>query len=269
MTNNKDLITIQKDSLLTNMTSQHMDLNLELSDISLAFLVTVWCLGTCVHLTYIVLVFRLIYKKGPLSENPINVLILVDEIQWMAQLVHQPLMFYILYVKDVEKFHGQFGCLLLHIFVLVGVFSIFQFVFGGLAITCLRFMFIRAHITVQKIGRWPLTFTILAMSQLLIFSLTITSVYNKKRRWDIDFCWDGLDKIRVLDPPRGTFYLLPLGCLLETSLHLYLSYFLYQQDKQVKHMIMAESYKRRNIKNAIDLAGQMMRFFFEILVVVF
>ena len=34
-------------------------------------------------------------------------------------------------------------------------------------------------------------------------------------------------------------------------------------------MIMAESYKRRNLKNAIDLAGQMMRFFFEILVVVF
>ena len=57
--------------------------------------------------------------------------------------------------------------------------------------------------------------------------------------------------------------------MLETSLHLYLSYFLYQQDKQVKHMIMAESYRRRNMKNAIDLAGQMVRFFFEILVVVF
>ena len=73
----------------------------------------------------------------------------------------------------------------------------------------------------------------------------------------------------VLDPPKGQLYLLPLGCLLETSLHLYLSYFLYQQDKQVKHMIMAESYRRRNMKNAIDLAGQMVRFFFEILVVVF
>ena len=163
-----------------NITSQHLDLNLEMSDKSLVALIFVWCLGTLVHLTYKALVFRLIYKKGSLKDNPINLLILVDEIQWMAQLVHQPLMFYILYVKDVEKFHGQFGCLLLHIFVLVGVFSIFQFVFGGLAITCLRFMFIRAHITVQKIGRWPLTFTILAMSQLLIFSLTITSVYNKK-----------------------------------------------------------------------------------------
>ena len=252
-----------------NMTSQHMDLKLEISDKSLVALVLVWCLGTLVHLAYRVLVFRLIYKKGSLKDNPINLLILVDEIQWMAQLVHQPLMFYILYVKDVQKFHRQFGCLLLHIFVLVGVFTIFQFVFGGLAITCLRFMFIRAHITVQKIGRWPLTVAILAMSQLLIFSLTITTVYNRKRHWKIDFCWKGLDKIRVLDPPKGNFYLLLLGCLLETSLHLYLSYFLYQQDKQVKHMIMAESYRRRNMKNAIDLAGQMVRFFFEILVVVF
>ena len=163
------------------MTSQHLDLKLEISEESLVALILVWCLGTLVHLTYRVLVFRLIYKKGSLQDNPINLLILVDEIQWMAQLVHQPLMFYILYVKDVQKFHGQFGCLLLHIFVLVGVFTIFQFVFGGLAITCLRFMFIRAHITVQKIGRWPLTVAILALSQLLIFSLTIASVYNRKR----------------------------------------------------------------------------------------
>ena len=154
-----------------NMTSQHLDLKLEISDMFLATLVLVWCLGTLVHLTYKVLIFKLIYKKGSLTDNPINLLILVDEIQWMAQLIHQPLMFYILYVRDVRKFHGQFGCLLLHIFVLVGMFSIFQFVFGGMAITCLRFMFIRGYITVQKIGRWPLTVTILAMSQLLIFSL--------------------------------------------------------------------------------------------------
>ena len=252
-----------------NMTSQHLDLKLEISDKSLAALVLIWCLGTLVHLAYRVLVFRLIDKKGSLKDNPINLLILVDEIQWMAQLVHQPLMFYILYARDVKNLHGQFGCLLLHIFVLLGIFSIFQFVFGGLAITCLRFLFIRAYMTVLKIGQWTLTVPILAMSQLIIFSMTIAYAYNRERHWDIDFCWDGLENIRVLDPPRSTIYLLPLGCLLETSLHLYLSYFLYQQDKQVKHMIMAESYRRRNMKNAIDLAGQMVRFFFEILVVVF
>ena len=159
------------------MTSQHLDLNLELSDISLALVVMVWCLGTWVHLTYKVLVFRLIYKKGPLSKNPINLLILVDEIQWMVQLVHHSQMFYILHVRDVQKLHGQNGCLFLHIFVLVGIFSILQFVFGGLAIACLRFMFIRAHIIVQKIGQWPVTLTILALSQTVIFSLTIACAY--------------------------------------------------------------------------------------------
>ena len=251
------------------MTSQHLDLNLELSDISLALVVMVWCLGTWVHLTYKVLVFRLIYKKGPLSENPINLLILVDEIQWMVQLVHHSQMFYILHVRDVQKLHGQNGCLFLHIFVLVGIFSILQFVFGGLAIACLRFMFIRAHIMVQKIGQWPVTLTILALSQTLIFSLTIACAYNRKRHWDIDFCWQGLEKIRVLDPPRGTIYILPLACSLEASLHLYMSYFIFGEDKQIKHMIPAESYRRRNVKNAIDLAGEMLRFLFEILVVVF
>ena len=246
-----------------------MDLKLELSDISLALMVIFWSLGTCVHLTYKVLVSRLIYKKGPLSKNPINVLILVDEIQWMVQLVHHSQMFYILHVRDVQKLHGQNGCLFLHIFVLVGIFSILQFVFGGLAIACLRFMFIRTHIMVQKIGQWPVTLTILALSQTVIFSLTVACAYNRKRYWDIDFCWQGLEKIRVLDPPRGAIYILPLACSLEASLHIYLSYFIFGEDKQIKHMLPAESCRRRNVKNAIDLAGQMLRFIFEILVVVF
>ena len=128
MTNNKDLITIQKDSLLTNMTSQHMDLNLELSDISLAFLVTVWCLGTCVHLTYIVLVFRLIYKKGPLSENPINVLILVDEMQWMVQLVHHSQMF-ICYTYEMSRSYMDkmvaFSCTYLCLLVFSAFFNLY------------------------------------------------------------------------------------------------------------------------------------------------
>ena len=93
-------------------------------------------------------------------------------------------------------------------------------------------------------------------------------LYNRKRHWDIDFCWQGLRKIRVLDPPRGAIYILPLACSLEASLHIYMSYFIFGEDKQIKHMIPAESYRRRNVKNAIDLAGQMLRFMFEILVVV-
>ena len=84
-------------------------------------------------------------------------------------------------------------------------------------------------------------------------------LYNRKRHWDIDFCWQGLRKIRVLDPPRGAIYILPLACSLEASLHLYMSYFIFGEDKQIKHMIPAESYRRRNVKNAIDLAGEILR----------
>ena len=252
-----------------NTTLHHMDLKLDISYTSLAAIVLIWCFGMIVHVTYRILIFRLIYKKGPLIENPINVLILVDEIQWMTQLLHHPQMFYILYIKDLEEEHEQSGCLFLHVFVLVGVFSILQFLYGGLAIACLRFMYIRAYQFLDKIGKLPLTLVILAGSQWMIFWLTIMYVYNKNRRWDIDFCWEGLNQMMVLEPPKGIIALAPLACMLETTIHIYLSYFLYKQDKQVRHMIPEESYKRRNIKNAIDLAGQMLRFFFEMLVLVF
>ena len=86
-----------------NKTLHHMDLKLDISYASLAAIVLIWCFGMIVHVTYRILIFRLIYKKGPLIENPINVLILVDEIQWMTQLLHHPQMFYILYTSKILK----------------------------------------------------------------------------------------------------------------------------------------------------------------------
>ena len=252
-----------------NITLQHMDLKLEISNISLAILVLVWFLGMIVNVTYRILIFRLINKKGPLIENPINVLILVDEFQWMIELVHHPQRFYILYVKNMEEKHGQLGCLFLHTFVLFRVFSILQYLYGGLAIACLRFMYIRAYKVLERVGKVLVTLSILAWSQFMIFWLTISYVYHKDRHWDIDFCWEGLNQMKVLEAPKGLFALAPLACFLEATIHIYLSYFLYQLDKRVKHMLPQESYKRRNMKNAIDLAGQMLRFFFEMLLLVF
>ena len=251
----------------SNISTKHADLNLEINDTWLTVVICVWCLGTLAMLTFKVLVFRLMYKKGPLIDNPINVLILFDELGWFLQLIFIPQMFYILHVKNTEELHGQKGCLFLHAYVLLAVFSIFQFLFGGLAIACLRFIYIRAHWILHVFGRWPVTLLILASSQFLMFWLTFLYVYDKDRIWDIDFCWKGLDKMRVYEPSSNIIlFFLVSGCSLELAIHLYLSYYLYQSDKQVRHMIPSESYKRRKMKTAVDLAGQMLRFVFELLI---
>ena len=177
-------------------------------------------------------------------------------------------MLYILHVKNTKDLHGQKDCLFLHIiYVLLVVFSIFQFLFGGLAIACLRFIYIRAHWMLHIFGRWPVTLLILASTKFLMFWLALQYVYDKNRLWDIDFCWRGLQKVRVFEPSSNIFScFLVSACGLEVIIHLYLSYYLYQSDKQVRHMIPSESFRRRKVKNAVDLAGQMLRFFFELMV---
>ena len=213
----------------SNTTLTHGDVNLEINETWLAVVICVWCLETVATLTFKVLIFRLIYKKGPLFDSPINILILFDELGWFVQLIFQPQMFYILHVKNTEELHGQKGCLFLHIYVLLGVFSIFQFLFGGLAIACLRFIYIRAHWMLHIFGRWPVTLLILASTQFLMFWLTLLYVYDKNRPWDIDFCWRGLEKLRVLESSNNIIlFFLVSACGLEVMIHLYLSYYLYQ-----------------------------------------
>ena len=104
---------------------KHADLNLEINGTWLAVVICVWCLETVATLTFKVLIFRLIYKKGPLIDSPINILILFDELGWFLQLIFIPQMFYILHVKNTEELHGQKGCLFLHIYVLL-VCSVFN-----------------------------------------------------------------------------------------------------------------------------------------------
>ena len=129
------------------------------------------------------------------------------------------------------------------------MFSIFQFLFGGLAIACLWFIYIKAHWMLHIFGRWDVTLLILASTQFLMFWLTLLYVYDKNRIWDIDFCWRGLDKVRVFESSSNVIlFFLILPCGLEVTIHLYLSYYLYQSDKQVGHMIPSESYRRRKVK---------------------
>ena len=127
--------------VISDTTLKHADLNLEINETWLAVVICVRCLETVATLTFKVLIFRLIYKKGPLIDSPINILILFDELGWFVQLIFQPQMFYILHVKNTEELHGQKGCLFLCIIYVLLV------VFGGLAIACFRFIYIRAHCT--------------------------------------------------------------------------------------------------------------------------
>ena len=85
------------------------------------------------------LVFRLIYKKGRLKDNPMNVLILADELQKLpGLLVIQPLVIMTYYDKDIGAKYGQVGCLIAHIGVFATIHTFASSFVGGFAIACLR-----------------------------------------------------------------------------------------------------------------------------------
>ena len=112
---------------------------IKLSHPALTFVAIIFFMNTIIHVAFRIIVFRLIYKKGPLKDNPINVLILIDELQKLtSQLIVQPLVMLVLYEPHIGSKYGQNGCLLLHILVLASCHSICAGFCGGFAIACLR-----------------------------------------------------------------------------------------------------------------------------------
>ena len=57
---------------------------------------------------------------------------------------------------------------------------------SGFAITCLRFMYIRANHLLQKLGKGLTTLVILLLSQSGLVLITLACVYNRQRTWKID-----------------------------------------------------------------------------------
>ena len=117
---------------------------LELMGPLLAAITGIFVLCTLVNLLFKILVFRLIYKKGPLMENPVNVLILVDEVEKFANcLLVQPQIVMIFYEPHIELKYGEAGCAFLHLYVLSVAFSAMSFRFSR---TSLFFFFLLVFI---------------------------------------------------------------------------------------------------------------------------
>ena len=93
---------------------------LEIKGTSLIFLTTISTLKVLFQIIFKTLVLRLIYKKGSLLRNPINILILLEEVEHLVlQILLDVQTIYILGNRSIEETHGQNGCLFLHIFVAV------------------------------------------------------------------------------------------------------------------------------------------------------
>ena len=112
---------------------------IELSPNVLIFISTAFFINIIIQITFKILVCRLIYKKGPLKDNPINVMILADELQKIpAFIIVQPQMVMVLYEKNIGTKYGQAGCLFLHVFVFASVHTVCSSFICGFAIACLR-----------------------------------------------------------------------------------------------------------------------------------
>ena len=74
--------------------------------------------------------------------------------------------------------------------------------------------------------------------------MTMAGVYNKQRKWNIDHCWEGLQHHQIFDynPKAHLFVLVPIS-LMEFTMHVYLSWFVFKQDKEVKHMLISQAYR--------------------------
>ena len=74
--------------------------------------------------------------------------------------------------------------------------------------------------------------------------MTLSAAYNKRRDWNIDHCWKGLGQLQIFDFEKGAqiYVFVPIS-LIEFTMHVYLSWFVFRQDKRVKHMLISEAYR--------------------------
>ena len=114
--------------------------SIEFSTSIFVVVIAVYIVNLIIHLTFKILVFRLIYKKGPLKDNPMNVLILAEQLPGL--LIVQPQMIMTWYKKDIVSKYGQAGCIFFHALVFTTIHTIASSFVSGFAIACLRWGFI-------------------------------------------------------------------------------------------------------------------------------
>ena len=107
---------------------------LEIKDEALVVYAVISVIKLICHVLFKALVFRLIYKKGSLVKNPINILILVEEVEHLVLIsVLEVSTFYLRYNTNVEASHGQAGCLFLHVYVfIVSMMTMYTFTGEGI-----------------------------------------------------------------------------------------------------------------------------------------
>ena len=86
----------------------------------------------------------------------------------------------------------------------------------------------------------------------------------------MDECLQGLEEYQIFKLNThvtvGSFALVMMAELL---MNIWICYVFYHQDKQVRHLLLPQRYKRRNVKNAIDFFCHMLHFVLEILLTLF
>ena len=128
----------------------------------------------------------------------------------------------------------------------------------------MRFIYIRCNGLLTILGEMSTMVLIVVSSQSAILLMTAMYVYNKQRTWKMDQCFAPLENLKVFDLDlRFGIAFLGFITILEMTLNMNISYFIYQKDKHVKSLLNPKRYKKRNVKNAIDFTGHLIHFLFE------
>ena len=186
----------------------------------------------------------------PVTQNPINVMILLDEsIKLFFILIIQPLNIYLHFNVDIEKTFGQNGCLLMHFFFIGTTLAVVNQFFGGFFITLMRFLYIQANSILTWVGeKFVATMVVFGYITAILF-FTVNYVYRKGRIWQMDSCLQGLEeyKIFVTQSPSLVIFTLALVVVAELLMNVWICYIIYKQDKEVRYLINQRRYQRRNM----------------------
>lgn len=208
------------------------------------------------------LVFNLAFKKGILSREPINVLILVDELEKLIGFIYSSFTFTL-------KLLGVFG-VYVEIFgwqpckaKVFGLFQLSCFYYGGFAISVMRLVYIRGTTLIQRWGETKIVVAILIISQCAILGTVYLLQQNTHPDLPLACPSDSLFTFQM--PPFFLFGSI-CGSLIIAELLIYLNifYFIYRANSNIGPFIPVKSFKRRQKQNAYDFAGHCLHFFMEL-----
>ena len=181
-----------------------------------------------------------------------------------------PLNIYFHYNMEIERTFGQKGCLLMHLFLLGTIMVVVNQFYGGFFITLMRLLYIQANSVLTWMGEKIVAAMLVSAYIATVVSVTINYIYSRNRTWKMDECLQGLEEYQIfnLNSPV-TVCSFALVMIAELLMNVWICYVFYHQDKQVRHLLLPQRYKRRNVKNAIDFFCHMLHFVLEILLTLF